>query len=163
MSTHLSLTSFQKLFSPNIRAMLNWDLLEQENAFVDTIVINEHHEIASLFTVWHVNPEGGFADWDDHTAVPLTVGKSLSLEPTWPAHRLQNVSKFQKGYEESSEPVNLMIPVYSAGKRFVLLDSTHRAGALHRGKLDFTAMLVVLNGPADERVLPDLRWHANNG
>lgn len=51
------------------------------------------------------------------------------------------------------------IDIYTMTK---LLDSTHRAVAVHQGALGFTAMVVTLNGPIHENVLPDLRWHASN-
>lgn len=150
------------MFSPNIRAMLNWELLQRENTKVDTHIINRHENLETLFTVWHIDSEGRFADWDNPEANPLTVGESLDTELHWDANRKNNVAQFQHHYAASPEFVNLLLPVYAVGKRFVLLDSTHRAVAVRRGNIPFTAMLVSLKGPVSEEVLPDLRWHANN-
>lgn len=160
--TILLLNDYRRMFSTNIRAMLNWELLAAENATVETRIISTDEELSSLFTVWHVNSEGRFADWDDPAAHPLTVGESLDSKQHWNDARLNNVAKFQNDYVSSAEPVNLLLPVYAAGYRLVLLDSTHRAVAVHNGRLSFNAMLVILRGPVSDQVLPDLRWHANN-
>jgi hypothetical protein len=160
--TKLPLSSFKQLFEPNIRAMLNWDLLAAHDAFADTHVISTTEELGSLFTVWHVNMQQEPASWDDLQAQPLPVSKASEDLSLWPEHRRHTVSQFQNHYLSSPEPVNLLLPAYRAGARLILLDSTHRAVAVHQGALDFTAMVVTLNGPINEHVLPDLRWHASN-
>lgn len=157
--TTLTLSDYRKIFSPNIRAMLNWALLEDAGSTVSVQAIDSHKELASLFTVWHVNPDGRFANWNDADAAPLTVGESFGPKIDWDDTRLSKVSEFQFDFEASTEPANLLLPVYAAGERFILLDSTHRAVAVCSGGLPFTALLVVLNGPISEKVLPDLRWH----
>lgn len=160
--TKLPLESFKKLFEPNIRAMLNWDLLREQQAFSETQVINTAEELGSLFTVWHVNNHQEPTSWDNPHAQPLSVAKVASYLAGMNEHRKHTISQFQNHYLSSPEPVNLLLPVYRVGSRLVLLDSTHRAVAIHQGNLDFTAMVVALNGPIDEAVLPDLRWHVSN-
>jgi hypothetical protein len=160
--TILSLDSFQKLFEPNIRALLNWELLKQNDASIETMVIDSHDDLASLFTVWHVDADRKPASWDSPHAYPLRVQEASAPAYKWNEHRKHLISNFQNHYLSSAEPVNLMLPVYKVDAGFVLLDSTHRAVAVHQAELDFSAMLVILNGPQEESILPDLRWHANN-
>lgn len=112
--------------------------------------------------MWHVFPDGSFADWNNPAATPQTIGEALLYASAWGENRQERVNTFIRQYSLSDEPVNLMVPVYRAGKRLVLLDSTHRVSAVASAGLSFTALLVVLNGPVDERVLPDLRWHSLN-
>lgn len=62
MDPQMSIDDYWMLFSHNVRAMLNWDLLRETNAFVETKVLIPFQELESLFTVWHIGSDGGFAD-----------------------------------------------------------------------------------------------------
>ena len=158
----LPLESFQKLFGSNIRAMLNWDLLKQHEALIETMVIDTHDEIASLFTVWHIGMDGAPASWDKAGACPLSIRETIAPSYQWNDQRKHTISSFQNHYLSSPESVNLILPVYRVNTGYVLLDSTHRVVAVHQAGINFSAMLVVINGPVDERILPDLRWHTRN-
>lgn len=160
--TKLPLASFKQLFEPNIRAMLNWDLLQLYHAFAESKVISTVEELGSLFTVWHVDKNQKPVSWDDPKAYPLSVTNASESFPVLAEHRRHTISQFQNHYLSSPEPVNLLLPAYRVGSRSVLLDSTHRAVAVHQAGLNFTAMIVILNGPIDEAILPDLRWHVSN-
>lgn len=156
----LSLHDFRSLFSPNIRAALNWNLLEVTESKIETRIITKHEELEELFTVWHVSPSGSYTDWSAPDAVPQTIKEAINGTNSWQDDRKLRVRLFQEQYKLTSEPVNLLLPVYQVGSKFVLLDSTHRVTAITQARLGFTALLVAITGPIDERVLPDLRWHA---
>lgn len=158
----LTLANFRTLFSPNVRALLDWRILAESDAIISSFVISEQDELKSLFTVWHTNPDGEAASWDDVDAKPQTIGEAIVSSHLWEEQRKVRVKQFQSQYASSTEPVNLLLPAYEASGRFVLLDSTHRAVTVAQEGIEFTALVIAIRGVVDERVLPDLRWHEQN-
>ncbi|NUR27104.1 MAG: hypothetical protein HOV83_14875 [Catenulispora sp.] len=65
------------------------------------------------------------------------------------------------GYQADDQPAQLVLPgVRGADGAIVLADGNHRACAAYAAKVDLRLFLFVIDGPADERTLPDLIHHA---
>ena len=146
---------FARFFRPFVRVLLDWEAVEEADWPVDVDAVDTVAELADWYFPWHVGPDGDEARFDDPGARPLRV---LDWAPaSFSAHR-DAVDSAAAVLRDLPLPTQLVIGAYALpnGGRLVL-DGNHRLAAIVQEGMAFRGLVVTLNGPLDERILPDLR------
>lgn len=155
----IEIHDFVTVFDSIVRARLDWSRVLAE-CTVDESFSDSRAELGELFTVWYAGPGGQHAGYDETGARPLRVCEASLTEATWPMERATKIEAMAASHAGSSgEPAVLPLPTYRVGAGLVILDGTHRAVAAFRACAEVRLMLFILDGPADRKILPDLRHH----
>jgi hypothetical protein len=155
----VNLFEYQMLFGNNVRAMLDWERLEQLGARVCIETVGSRDSLSQLRTVWYADADGNIGDYRNPGSHPLTIDEAAHSLDAWPGDRLARVGQFQADIvtgAREGEPVLLTLPTYAVNGHRLLLDATHRAVAAYLSGLEVRALLLTLCGPVDAAVLPDL-------
>ncbi|WP_127818116.1 hypothetical protein [Microbacterium sp. CPCC 204701] len=155
----MDLGDFRRLFGDNIRAWMNWDLLQVSRVAISARVITDRDKLGDLRTVWYENRAGGPGDWRDAESTPLSVGEAVEHREFWTPQRRDRIDAFSSQYLRYTEPVLLTIPAYATPRGALMLDSTHRAAAAYLSKADVRLLVIAIIGPISAEILPDLAHH----
>ena len=150
----MDVADFKTLFGESIRAWLDWDALDDENARVEDLVLSTRQDIGNLYTVWHVDPTGNPGEWSHPQHRSLTVAEAAFRQ--WPQGRAEKIERHRQEYEGRTEPLVLTVPAYRAGEDLIVLDSNHRIVGAYQADVDLRVLMIVLNGPFSSLVMPGL-------
>ena len=152
-------SDFSLVFKGSIRAWLDWSALAERQWPIRESFSDSLQELGDIFTVWFVDSDGHPSDWRVHGARPLRVREALHVDGRWTEERLAFLDRLSGAYRSSTEPVQLVLPLYGlpAGPG-LLLDGNHRAVAAFGAARQVRLLLYRVGGPIDHRVLPDLHF-----
>lgn len=156
VSAGLAARDLRALFGPPaVRVMLDWDALERLDAPVTVRALTSLEQVEALYTPWYVEAGVGEVSFRDTDARPLRVGEiTAHLEDLAP----ERVAAFDDiAVREDFRGGPLVVPCYGLPDGdLLLLDGNHRMGATARHRLPVRAVAVVVHGPVDPAILPDL-------
>lgn len=140
----LSMADFESLFVMRaIRTWVDWGALDDSNCTVRAAVITSVEALRRCQTVWY-RSQGERADWRDQAARRVTVGEEadhVDLETL--DRRLSDVP-------------HVFPALDLGGGRLMLLDGNHRAVALASLEDALHVLLLVVAGPREPLIFPDL-------
>ncbi|MEX5258949.1 hypothetical protein [Kocuria sp. CPCC 205263] len=148
----MDVSDFRTLFGDDIRAWLDWGAVDDENSRIEDLVVSSREELADLYTVWHVDPEGNPGEWSHPQHRPLTLAEAAAKQ--WPEDRQGKIEQMRQEFAEEAGPVQLTVPAYRTEGFLVVLDSNHRLVGAYLSEVDLRVLLVVLDGPSSSQVLP---------
>lgn len=140
---------------PAVRVMLNWDALERTGAPVTVRPLVALEQVEALYTPWYVTPGVGEVSFADTDAQPLRVSQvAAHLDDLRPERRAA-MAAIAAGFDRGAGPVT--VPCYGLPSgELLLLDGNHRMSAAAVHRLPVRALAVIVHGPADPTILPDL-------
>ena len=159
----MNIEEFEVLFKEEIRVLLDWDQLSSTQVDVRAEA-HDQRSLGGLLTVWYSRPGGEPGSWREPEARPLTVREAVKSRHLWDADRRARVDALSQSIATVGGAPLLTLPAYRVGGERLLLDGTHRAAAALQAEVECRVLLMVLDGPLDEGVLPDLgRWAVERG
>lgn len=147
-------------FPPQIRVQLDWDLVQRSHWPTRVAVAHGIDELSTCFFPWYLC-DGREVPYSAEGAEIVSMQKLSRQYPALAAERRKAIELFAEELKGQASSVQLLLPAYSLGEgRHLFLDGCHRVAALARIDRPFTALLLSVEGPLDERILPDLRYWA---
>jgi hypothetical protein len=151
----LTARDFAAFFEPSTRVLIDWLRVQRSDWPVDVEVAGLA-DITRWYFPWHVGADGDETRFDDPHARPLRVGDWAP--PTFSGHR-DAVNAIAHELRHRPSPVQFVVATYGLpGDTRLVIDGNHRLAAVIQEQLPVRCLAVTLHGPADERLLPDLRY-----
>lgn len=140
----MSVGEFRALFAGGaIRTWMDWSVLDDTTCVVTPRVCLGAGELGSCSTVWY-RSGGEPADWRDQAAQRVTVAEEAARSP-------------RRAADSTFIDAPHVFPALETGNgEVMLLDGNHRAVALAASGAAIHVLLVVLRGPRDPLICPDL-------
>lgn len=140
----MSVGEFRALFAgAAVRTWVDWSALTDDNAVVSTRLCLRAAQLGECSTVWY-RSRGEPTHWREQGALRVTVADEV---------RHSGIS----GIDETFVDTPHMFPALDTGAGTVmLLDGNHRAVALASSGGAIHVLVVILTGPRDPLVFPDL-------
>lgn len=140
----ISMTDFESLFVLRaIRTWADWESLDDANCTVRAAVLTDVEALRRCQTVWY-RSRGRRSDWRDQKASRVTVGDESDRVD------LQTLDRRLLDVPHVFPALDL------GGGQLMLLDGNHRAAALAALRDPLHVLLLVLTGPPDPMIFPDL-------
>ena len=140
----MSMADFESLFAVRaIRTWVDWEALDDSNCTVRAAILTDVESLRRIHTVWYRN-QGEPADWRDQAARRVSVGEEadrVTLDTL--DRRLLDVP-------------HVFPALDLGGGQLMLLDGNHRAVALAALGNPIHLLLLILEGPHEPLVFPDL-------
>lgn len=114
-------------------------------------------ELSNLRMVWYRTSVEKDVSYNVVGAVPAVVSEVANDLASWPK-RVDNVNYWIGKLEHSDSPGTLLAYRLETGPP-LLLDGNHRSVAIATVQSPGTTEVLILEGPIDRKVLPDLRHH----
>lgn len=143
------------MFGPPVtRVMLDWSLLFASGATVSAQPL-AYDDLDRLITAWYVDvPAGCEVSYEDPAGTPVRASevpdRLAALEPG----RVERMAEIASSCTPGAEA--WMVPCYAVDDDLLLLDGNHRVGAHFVHRLDARVLAIVIHGPLDAAILPDL-------
>jgi hypothetical protein len=138
-----------------IRVRIDWDEVLRRELPVSARFVSAFAAFDGSYLPWYVPPVGAEADFDDD-ARPVSLAEFPQIERRLRPERREKIAQLRRDMRKS-KGVQLLVPAYDLGDgRHLLLDACHRVAALADAPVPLAAVILVLHGPLDVRVLPDL-------
>lgn len=174
----LSVADVRSLFGPPVtRVMLDWDALDAAHAPV-TVQVLTGTGLHRLLTPWYLHPRTGReVSYDHPDATPLRAAEVPSHLAGLDPERLARINAIADSCTPHAETWLLpcyALPTFPARTEtgpdgpdgpgeegdLLLLDGNHRIAAHFVHHLHARVLALVVHGPLDPAVLPDLANHA---
>lgn len=142
--TCMPMAEFESLFAAGaIRTWVDWAALDDTNCHVRAQVCTTSAQLGSCDTVWYRVGDQP-AEWRDEQARRARVAEvAAGVEP--------------EGLDGTFLDAPHVFPALNLGDgRVMLLDGNHRAVAMVASGQRFHVLLMVLTGPMDPMIFPDL-------
>lgn len=158
----IAASAFADFFKENIRVAFNWNRLLQEEWPIKLKIASDFDEIMNWYTIWRIDHEGNSASYDSLGSRPLQLAEIPKMLPFFDrTHQQILINKAQAYLEQQCyhQPLQFIIPTYNLSQHLeLIMDGTHKLGALALTKAPFKVLVVSVNGPIDPEILPDLQW-----
>lgn len=154
-SSALDLTSAWALFGPPVtRVMLDWSLLFACDAAVSAEPL-AYDALERLVSPWYVDLSAGReVSYDDPAGMALRSCEVPDVLTTLEPGRAERMAAIAADCTPGAEA--WVVPCYAVGDDLLLLDGNHRVGANFVHRLDARVLAIVIHGPLDPAILPDL-------
>lgn len=148
--------AYQLFGPPVVRVLLDWHALFEARATTSLRVLHSPEEIHRLFTTWYVaTHENREISFRDAVSRPLRIGAlsgSLTMLEPGRASKMAEIAAAQ-----GSGTGTWVVPCYRlTNDDLLLLDGNHRLGAMAVHGVVARVLVVVIHGPLDPKILPDL-------
>lgn len=150
-------STFHGLFAgpAGIRVRIDWNETLRRDLPVSVRFVSTFDAFERCYFPWYVPDHGDEAGFDDE-ARPVAVSDLPEIEPRLREDRRWKIARLRAALRESGG-VQLLVPAYDLGDdRLLLLDACHRIAALADAPVPLAAAILILHGPLDPRILPDL-------
>lgn len=145
-----------------IRVRIDWDVVLRRQLPVTARFISAFTAFERSYLPWYLPADGMEADYDEDVR-PVAVAEFPEIEGRLRPERQEKITQLRRDIR-TSNGAQLLVPAYDLGNgRHLLLDACHRVAALADAPVPLAAVIFLLHGPLDARVLPDLTHWANAG
>ena len=147
-----SFESFEAYFHPAVRTLLDWTLLAKGNPKIRPLLAANWAQVLAWSTPWY-SFEGREKDFQ--CGIPPVSFARLDADPgCLDVTRRSKIDAIALGLR--THPQAVLVAVYSADDRFIVLDGNHTLAAVVIHRLPNPVLAIVVEGPFDARILPDL-------
>ncbi|WP_141817618.1 hypothetical protein [Ornithinimicrobium humiphilum] len=151
--------TFRDLFGPPVvRSLLDWEALLRLRPAVTTQVMVSAESIGGLRTTWYLDETGaGEVDYATSSCPPITVAEA--------AARLHDLDPARQRHLDATArhlgTQAILAPLYRLNHHdLLILDGNHRLVAAYLRGTEVRVLAMILHGPLDPQVLPDLAFWA---
>lgn len=156
-SVDVPVSLFSRFYRAHIRVRFDWDRLEREQWPIRMSVIDDPLDLREWSTPWYLRGDKDEVGYGDDGAKPLRLGDFPGVLQCLSEKRRTLIQTLGAAFNNSRQPVQVSVPVYSLGRRgSLLLDGNHRLAALVTTGKAFKLMAFTVYGPLDPEVLPDV-------
>ena len=96
-------------------------------------------------------------DWGCDGALAVNVDQAIQLLDAWTYRSVRKIFQMLIEFAAASEAVRFDMPTYRVGDNCLILDGSHRTLALCMLRKSISVSALVIEGPLDRKVLPDLK------
>lgn len=149
---------FTFFFKPRIRVLFNWERMEREKWPIELLLIDDLETLSSWYMPWNFDENGKEVNYKLPSARPIQLQDVPNLLSAFDNKRQYLIRELAKGFRESRNPIQMVVPTYSLGSNTCfLLDGNHRMAALMMACVPFRLMSFTIYGPLDGEIVPELR------
>lgn len=153
----ISIEDAHRLFGPPVvRALLDWERLTDLQAPLSQRVVHSPDEIGRLSSTWYVDvTRGEETSYRDTDSRPLKISELRDHLAMLEPGRVERMRQIALTHRQGTG--TWVVPCYALpGGDLLLLDGNHRIGAFALHGLAARLLAVVIHGPVQPEILPDL-------
>lgn len=153
-------TAVWRIFS-KVRVKLDWPRVVNDELKIDVHHTSSLNEVRTFFMPWYADDNRTELRYDCDYAKPVTVGDVADDLDRWPQRTLPIAEYVKDMCSDGAQ--GLVLPTYALpNDRLLLLDGNHRAVALVVAQIPFSVRLLIVRGPIEPTMLPDLKHWAKH-